>query len=120
MLIEQPIMLRKEILSAAIDATKLLKDYEEFVALKNKKLKTLRYLHREMKEIKRLSKEFNEDRFPVIPHEEVHAKKSVVKKVEEPKPEVVKPVKVATKKSSTEVDRLNDELREIEEKLGRL
>ncbi len=119
-MVEQPLQLRKLILSAAIDATKLLKEYEEFVALKERKLKTLRYLHKEMRNIKSISKEFDDRHFPQIPHElpvehrKVHTLKSVPKIVEAPKTVTL------PKKPVSEIERLNSELREIEEKLGSL
>ena len=121
-MLETPIQLRKDVLSTAIDATRLLKEFEEFLVLKNKKMKTLKYLQKEMREIKQFSKEFNEDHFPVIPHHEpVHRehhtalKEHVVKAIQKqalPKP--------APKKPATEVDRLNKELQDIEAKLGTL
>ena len=117
-MLDTPLLLRKEILSAAIDATKLLKSYEELTVLKLKKAKTLNYLQREMKTIKRLSKEFNEHTLPTVPHE-LPSQPKVVHHKEALQRVIVKQA-AAPKKPHTEVDKLNAELRGIEEKLGNL
>ena len=125
MMVDQPLLLRKNILSTAIDVTKLLKEYEEFVALKNRKMKTLRLLQREMKTLKSLSNEFNENHFPNVPHELPHQK---VERHTEPKREAisVKELKETLKPHKehkphlTELDRLNQELQDVESKLNSL
>ena len=120
-----PLSLRKLVLSAAIDATHLLKEYEEFVVLKQKKLKTIHYLQREMRAIKTLSKQFNTDYLPDVPHE-FHIKKPVAPMEQAPpraEPKlmpVVKAKPAAPTKPTSEIDKLNAELRDIEAKLGKL
>src|SRR3989338_5717321 len=111
-MIATPIALRKEVLSAAIDTTRLLKEYEEYAALKAKKLKTIKYLAKEMRVIKTLSAAFNDYTFPSVPHQEpAPFYEQPQKKVLQTKP-VLKP--------STEVERLNKELQDIEAKLQSL
>ena len=125
MMIDQPLLLRKNILSCAIDVTKLLKEYEEFMALKNRKMKTLKLLQREMKTLKSLSNEFNENHFPNVPHELPHQK---IERHTEPKQEAIsiKELKETLKPHKehkphlTELDRLNQELRDVESKLNTL
>ena len=128
MMVDQPLLLRKNILSTAIDVTKLLKEYEEFVALKNRKMKTLRLLQREMKTLKSLSNEFNHDHFPNVPHELPHQK---VERHAPNKEEVMNKISVKELKETlkphkehkphlTELDRLNQELQDVESKLGQL
>ncbi|MFA4886960.1 MAG: hypothetical protein WC595_01995 [Candidatus Nanoarchaeia archaeon] len=127
MMVDQPLLLRKNILSCAIDVTKLLKEYEEFIALKNRKIKTLKLLQREMKSLKTLSKEFNENHFPNVPHELPHQKVERHPTKEEPMNKIsIKELKETLKPHKehkphlSELDRLNQELRDVESKLGQL
>ncbi len=118
-MIEQPVFLRKTILSAAIDATKLLKDLEEFRILKIQKAKAHKQVNRVMRELRMEQKRLENEHLPVLP-ESMQEKKHEAPKKETPAPAVQAPPQpkpAPRKEPRTELDRLNSELHDIEQRL---
>lgn len=118
-MLEDPVATRKEILTCALDTAKLLKDYEELSNIKEKKIKTIRKLSRVIKEVRLLEKQLSELHLPHMSeaaeiefphhHQVMHHEKK--------QPEVA-PKKAAKEKPESE--KLQDELKAIEEKLKSL
>ena len=132
-LIEAPKVLRKDVLSLAIETIQLLKHYERVKFLRQQKIILLLRLKREMDGIKRLVHEMDVSDFPLT-LEEVrnHPRFKVHEKVvEEPVPEehhtvprrvehhnVVHPKPI--EKKHEERDKLEDDLEALQRKLASL
>ena len=113
--IETPLALRKEILTTAIDATRLLQKYQEYHSLTIEKNKKFVKLNKVLKSIKSTEKKLNSKELPKLPEE----KKPVVmeeKLVEVPIVSHEKP----KAEMNPELARLTQELKDIESKLKHL
>lgn len=121
-MIERPVFLRKTILGAAIDATKLLKELEEFRVLKVQKEKAHKQLGRVMRELRGEQKRLENEHLPMLP--EMQAIRREPKQPFTPQPETAAPEQKSTPQRKpqqhSEIDRLNTELRDIEERLKHL
>lgn len=132
-MLDAPIAIRRMILNCALDTTHLVKEAHEVQAVREKKLKTLRKLERVIKEIKSIMRQFSEVHVPIItegsietikeikPHPHLERNNSVKQEVHEKEAkhlEVKKPS--VSKGPKSDIDKLKDELRDIESKLKAL
>ncbi len=115
-MIEDPINLRKSVLSSALDVTKLLKTYTELKEIRKSKAmltETFISLHTDIKKIVRdFEKELPKLSIPEL-NKENNEKVETIEHVES-KPAVTQKI------GSSEIDSLKAELEEIEKKLGNL
>lgn len=77
--LDRPVNLRKGVLRAAIDVTKIMQECEEIVILRNSELVLLEDLKVLNKEIEMLSKKLDNN-LPELPREEVEREKYVEKR----------------------------------------
>jgi len=135
-MIPAPVTLRKQILTIAIESTQLLKQYEEYAELKEKKVRTVNFLQRSLMSIRNLSKQLDKS-LPKLPEQEMREMMKEKTSIEAeplsvpeqlPKQEqVAKPApaekpepKPEPPKEMSEIDRLKAELAEVEGKLGKV
>ena len=117
-IIENPETLRKDILKSAIDAAKIIKSYNDYFKIRDLKLKNINKLHSVLKEIKSLEKHLMETDLPQLSESEEHPKPKVNEKPIMPKSNTLQEKKVKVQQNSkTEVERLKDELDNIERQL---
>lgn len=121
--IEAPIKFRKEILESAVDVTTVLKTYEDYKILRDKKTKKLIELKGTLLDIKKVYRNLIKD-LPELPEEKkpIEEKEVKVDKVKEIKTEEPKEVKIEPPKVhvSREEDQLTKELMDIQKKLRNL
>jgi hypothetical protein len=110
----EPLANRKRILKAAIDAAKLLQNYEEIRALRKEKENMLKNFSEVVTEAKVIHKRLIER---VLPHIKIE-KKIMPKKIERTETKVQTEIRKV--KPKNDVERLQDELKDIEEKLAKL
>lgn len=106
--------LRRDLLECSKSILESLKDYENFKSLREEKIRMVYKLKGELKEISRF---INKLRTNLPKVKEVGIKKLEVKKA---KAEKHKMVRVEEPKGKTEIERLEEELNEIENKLNSL
>lgn len=116
--LDRPIFLRKQVLRAAIDATKALKDYSELKLIRDEKARVLGMLHRLYEDIEKRMRRLEEKELPKIPIEhkqktiEVHQEiPQTVKKEEKPKMKI---------EGNDDVSKLRREIDAIESRLKNL
>ena len=119
--IENHLSLRKEILKNAIDATEMLKNYEYFKSVRDRKTKKLQELRGLLNDIKKTNKDLINS-LPELPEEKSREEKVTQKitqkeKAEEPKEIKIEPPKIPM---SREEQDLTKELMEIQRKLKSL
>lgn len=117
--IDNPISFRKSILERAIHITEILKDYERYKLIREKKTKKLQELRGLVFDMKKTRKSLINS-LPALPEEKEREEEEVVEKEEVKK--IEKPVKIEPPKIhvSREDDDLSKELMEIEKKLRSL
>ena len=115
--IGNPVFFRKEILENAIDATEMLKDYERFKSVRERKTKKLQELRGLLDDMKKTNKDLLNS-LPQLPEEKPREERVVPKQ----KVEVLKEVKIEPPKipMSREEQDLTRELLEIQRKLKSL
>lgn len=113
--LENPLDLRKKILSAAITSSKMLQAYSQLQEIQDHRKAVLNSLDSKLKEINALTKKFRQQ-IPAIRYKEDLPKIRVeeVKIVSAPK--IIKEIP-ATNTRDSEVDQLKKELADIEHKL---
>lgn len=119
--IDNPTSFRKEILERAIHVTEILKDYERYKLIRERKTKKLQELRGLVFDMRKTRKSLINS-LPALPEEKEkkEQKEEVVEKEEVKK--IEKPVKIEPPKVhvSREEDSLTNELMEIEKKLRSL
>lgn len=112
--LSEPRSFRRAILGSALNSTSLLKQLESYKKIKKLKQKKITELKKILEETKQLVSDLKSKDLPVI---EIKQPKIVrkVEKVEKGKPKKVKKAPVIKKK---EVDKLDAELRAIQDKLA--
>ncbi len=109
--IEDPVELRRNILESSKDIIHNLQRYERLLSIREQKKQAIDRLNKKLAEIRSAVTELK-SQFPEIKPEP--AEKTLVKKP-------VTRAKIVKKiKKKTELEKLNEELKEVEEKLGRL
>ncbi|MBI5391639.1 hypothetical protein HZB00_01420 [Candidatus Woesearchaeota archaeon] len=117
-LLQQPVQVRKEILGAAIEATQILKEQEELHLMESQYKKIWRLMETTMRDIKRATKQIEESGLPKISVELVKPARVVAPlQLQEIQPKKSKEEKL---KPHSELDKLNNELAAIEERLNKL
>jgi len=142
--LENPTVIRKDVLAVAIDVIGLLKRYYEYIEIKKQKDDLLRLLRADVNEIKRLAKELDTEELPVTVSQllsakvierhdkvELKAKVNAIKadeeKREEKRKEEIKVVKGRLPPKSSKLvikqqprDKLEDELAELKNLISRM
>jgi len=118
--VNNPVNLRKEILRNAIDATEMLKNYEHFKSIRERKTKKLQELRGLLYDMKKTNKGLLNS-LPQLPEEkpkQAREEKTIPKaKVEEPKEIKIEPPKIPVSREEQDLTR---ELMEIQKKLKNL
>ena len=109
--------LRRSMLECSKGILEALKEYENFKSFREEKLEMI---HKFRSEVKGVSRLINSLRACLPRVKDVGIKKPEVKKVEKVKVEKPKMVKVEKPKKSTELEKLESELKDIEGKLNSL
>jgi len=118
---------RKELLKIALDDTKLLRDYEAYKNITKQKEEMIKAFSERMTEINGLVNELRKENFPYVKkveeelkkEEEIKRIRNKGMKVKVIKEDVEKPLKI-TRKPSTQEDKLDVELRDLQNRLNRL
>ncbi len=129
--VDYPIELRKEILKAAIDTTQLLKRYESFKALSHLRAEVYQDFNKSYKELEILTKRLTTKDLPVIERvrEDIkkarHSEQKMMSSIHElpiPKPSLMsdKDRESVRSRNLSEDEKLDDELRLIQDRLKRL
>ena len=131
--LENPTIIRKDVLAVAIDVIGLLKRYYEYIEIKKQKDDIMRLLRADINEIKRLSKELDAEEMPVTINQLLTAKaieraekvepKAKASKVDEKKEEVkAQPLSKAPKLvvKQQPKDKLENELAELKNMISKL
>ena len=116
--ISRPIYLRKQVLKAAIDSTKALKDYNELKLIRAEKTRVIGLLATLYEDINRRMKRLEERDLPRLKEEHKH--KPLEEMHQEMQEEPKEEVQTARVKEDSDVTRLKDELSRIESKLKSL
>jgi len=119
--IENPISFRKEILGDAVLATEILKDYEHFKSVRDRKTKKLQELRGLVFDMRKTYRDLKNS-LPGLPEEKTSEESKELKREEAPKKKEEKPVKIEPPKVpvSREEDALSKELMDIQRKLNSL
>jgi len=127
--VQSPIELRKVILEATRDAVEMLQNYEKFRAVKEEKVKTVAQLQDQIKELARLINKLKLElpkidvRIKLHKEEEmIEAEKRVAKEAGKPKKKTVKSKEAVPKRTKelSELEKLEAELTNIEQRLGKV
>jgi len=131
--IDNSINTRKEILKTALDTTRLLKDFEKFKDIRERKTNEIKKLHKVFKEIKLLKSHLKRYGLPSLPEDvkkEIAIRQKKVAPIEKPikvitPKEAIKVKKKVTKKKivkkqKTPTDKLSADISEIENMLKNL
>ncbi len=117
---------RKELLMIALDDTKLLRDYEAYKNITKQKEVMIKAFSERMTEINGLVNELRKDNFPYIKKVEEELKKEEeIKRIRNKGMKVkvvneeMKPLKIS-RKPATHEDKLDQELRDLQNRLNRL
>lgn len=138
--VKDPIEIRRSILESSKELVQLMQDFEKFKEMRDTKIKLKEELKKEVNDVQSLMRKFksklpktevrvklfrehtvaNEEEEEEVPTKKSKGKKSKSKS----KGRKIKKVKVApkkvVKKNLSELDKLESELKKIEDKLGRL
>ncbi len=117
---------RKELLKIALDDTKLLRDYEAYKNITKQKEEMIKAFSERMIDINGLVNELRKENFPYIKKVEEELKKEEeIKRIRNKGmkikiiKETEKPLKI-TRKPSTQEDKLDVELRDLQNRLNKL
>jgi len=120
--ISKPDEIRRSLLEGARDLVTYLQRYEKLKELRNEKLEKIQEAKSLVKEINslilKLRREFPKTNLKVQVREEQKPKK--IQEVEIPKESIPIPKPDIRRKQVTDIEKLESELAEIEEKLGRI
>ena len=114
--LDRPIYLRKQVLRAAIDATKALKDHSELKLIREEKTRVLGILHRLYEDIEKRMRRLEERELPKIP---IEHKPKQVQQVQEVKVEKQEKPKMRIE-ANDDVSKLRREIDAIENRLKNL
>ncbi|MBI2670897.1 hypothetical protein HYX18_02895 [Candidatus Woesearchaeota archaeon] len=128
--VDYPLELRKEVLKTAIEATQLLKRYEAFKGLLHLRHETYSDFNKIYKDIEFLSKKLRNRDLPVISKVQEDIKKVKIaeqRKMQMRQQQIVQKIEMGKSPSVeehkhhlSEVERLDEELREIQQRLRNL
>ncbi len=111
--VEAPLILREEILHSAIDATNILKSYEKYGLLRDKKITLMKRIRTLMKKIEKEFKLIREKQLPQIEEIEKSIEMNGKKEIKKKKIHQIK-------KTPIEKTALDKEIEEIRAKLNSL
>ena len=115
--IEEPVQRRKEVLKIAIDAIQILKDFEIEKKYNKEKSVYRKHFIQIVKELSNTIREFRE----MMPAVHVHPPKEEEKEEEKPKAKPIVVVKKPVKKrAKTHLDKLEDDISSLREKIAGL
>jgi hypothetical protein len=111
--VEAPLVLREEVLHSAIDATNVLKSYERYGLLRDKKITLMKKIKTLMKKIEKEFKVIRENHLPRIEEVEKSIEMNATKEIKKKKLHQIK-------KTPIEKTALDKEIEEIRKKLNSL
>lgn len=115
LMIDSPLTIRRELLSGAVSATKLMRNYETIKLLREKKENLFLKLDLVMKDIRSEFGNIEKEHLPEFKQEWV---KMLEDETTISREEVKEVVNKEKPKQLTEIDRINKELEDIEKKLS--
>lgn len=130
--VQDPVEIRRNVLECSKDMVQFMQRYENLKNIRNDKEEAIHHLKEDVRELKSLVNKLRK----VLPKSKLRIKSHEEKKEEKPKPKKKKGKKKKAKKETkkeapkeettpppkpkTEIERLESELADIEEKLGKL
>jgi hypothetical protein len=126
-----PIELRRTVLEATKDAVEMLQKYEKFRAVREEKIKTIIELQEQIKEITRLASKLKSEMPKIDVRIKLHQEQEMIEREATAAKEAAKPKEKKEKKTIkkeavkrtrelSELEKLEAELTNIEQKLGKV